>query len=95
MWQKKTNMPRYTYFCDSCYKTWDDRQPMGFIPSQCKYCDAKNIDRVPSSFIKIAKEAIEKDRKTGEVTKEYIEAAREDLRDMKGELRTKEHQPDD
>ena len=98
MWlllKKKTEMPRYTYFCYSCDKTWDARRPMGFIPDRCKYCEGKTIDRVPSSFIKIAKEATEEDRKVGEVTKEYIEAAREDLEEMKGKLKTTEYEVDD
>lgn len=68
---------------------------MGFIPPRCKYCEGKTIDKVPSTFIKIAKEAREKDKKVGEVTKEYIEAAREDLKNMRGDLKTTEYIPDD
>jgi len=88
-------MPRYTYFCHSCYKTWDARQPMGFNPDQCKYCEGKIIDRMPSSFIKVVKEAVEEGRKVGEVTKEYIELAREDLKDMQKDLKTTEDISDD
>ena len=68
---------------------------MGFIPDRCEYCEGKTITRVPSSFIKIAKEAREKDRKVGEVTKEYIEAAREDLKKERQELKAVEYKPDD
>ena len=67
---------------------------MKFNPDSCSKCDGKVIDRVPTSFVKIAAEALKKNRRIGDITKEHIEASREDLKEMKEELRTAEHKPD-
>lgn len=68
---------------------------MNFNAAECSHCGNTTIDRVPASFIKIAQGAIKENRKVGEITKEHIEAAREDLKDTKIDLKTTEYVSDD
>ena len=61
----------------------------------CPSCEDNNVTRLPSSFNVVKKDRVKRQRKVGEVTKEYIEAAREDLKEWKGELQTAEYKEDD
>ena len=51
----------------------------------CFWCDSKNINRKPSNFSYNNKKQ-EKNKKTGDLTKEFIESSKEDLKNQKKEL---------
>ena len=88
-------MPRYTYQCDNCEEEWIERGNMNSKPHDCQRCGSADVKRRPSPFSVIKKDNVEKTKKVGEVTQEYIEAAHEDLKEMKGDLETTEYKSDD
>jgi len=51
----------------------------------CSWCDSKNIARKPSDFSYSGNKQ-EKAKKTGDLTKEFIENSKEDLKNQKKEL---------
>jgi len=78
-------MPTYIYKCDACENEFKVRHAMAEVHENCIHCDSDNIIRVPSSFNSLSKPP-ERIKKTGDVTKEFIESAREDLNTQKEEL---------
>jgi hypothetical protein len=51
----------------------------------CTWCDSKNVCRKPSNFSFNTK-STERDKKVGDLTKEFIENSKDDLKNQKKEL---------
>jgi hypothetical protein len=51
----------------------------------CHWCESKNISRKPSGFSYTGSKQEQK-KKTGDLTKEFIENSKEDLKNQKKEL---------
>ena len=78
-------MPIYVYQCGDCLGEWKENHLMSETVDSCFWCDSKNINRKPSNFSYNNKKQ-EKNKKTGDLTKEFIESSKEDLKNEKKEL---------
>jgi len=79
-------MPRYRYGCDSCEEEFTAFHSISDTLSVCQLCGEENIKKMISKPV-IIKKNQEVSRTTGELTKDYIEANRELLKEMKEEAK--------
>ena len=85
-------MPKYTYRCNTCEKTWDEWHSMSELITECE-CGSTFVFRLPSTFTTLVTDDRRRDKKVGEATKEGIEENRELLKQMKEDARKKEFDP--
>lgn len=80
-------MPAYNYKCEYCSKEWTEYHGFNEEPTKCPFCEQENIKRVYNyvSTINRLEEVMEHKRKTGVKTREFIEQARQDLKEHKAE----------
>ena len=78
-------MPIYVYQCGDCLGEWKENHLMSETVDECPWCDSRNIGLKPSNFSYSGKKQ-QKNKKTGELTKEFIENSKEDLKNQKKEL---------
>ena len=78
-------MPIYVYQCADCLGEWKENHLMSETVDSCFWCDSKNINRKPSNFSYNNKKQ-EKNKKTGDLTNEFIENSKQDLKNQKKEL---------
>jgi len=80
-------VPIYIYQCSDCEEQFKVSHSMHEDWEACDICSSKNIARVPlfSSNLKF----FAKKQKVGDITKEFIESAKEDLQKQKTEIDTK------
>ena len=78
-------MPIYVYQCGDCLGEWKTSHSMSETIENCPWCDSKNIGRKPTNFTSNTKKQ-EKSKKVGDLTKEFIENSKEDLKNHKKEL---------
>ena len=78
-------MPIYVYQCGDCLGEWKTSHLMCETIDNCSWCDSKNIGRKPTSF-SYSTDKQEENKKTGDLTKEFIENSKEDLKNQKKEL---------
>jgi putative FmdB family regulatory protein len=78
-------MPIYIYECKNCLSDFKVSHSMTEDWANCEICQSSDIARKPLFFTNLSKK---KDhmRKTGDITKEYIESAKEDLKNHIKEL---------
>ena len=79
-------MPIYVYECKACLKEFKVSHGMNEELEACKFCSSADIARKPMFFSNLSREGIQREKKVGETTKEFIENARDDLRAQKKEL---------
>ncbi len=75
-------MPIYVYQCGDCLGEWKENHLMSESIEDCPWCDSKNIARKPSDFTFNSKKQ-EKQKKVGDLTREFIENSKEDLKNQK------------
>lgn len=80
-------MPKYFYSCQSCSDKRAYYHSMSEDATECKSCGSQGtLDRMPSSFVF---EAQKEDRnETGQLVKNAIEEAKEDLIKQQDELKS-------
>lgn len=78
-------MPIYVYECGDCLGEWKTSHLMCETVEDCQWCESKNISRKPSDFSYNGNKQEQK-KKTGDLTKEFIENSKEDLKNHKKEL---------
>ena len=85
-------MPRYTYHCEECEVIFQTVHSIKEKLTDCEECDSKDtLKRIPSvPMVLNNKQGIEK-RQVGSFVKEYIEDAKEDLKQEKEELFNQEY----
>lgn len=79
-------MPAYDYKCNSCQKEWTEYHGFDEKPEKCPYCETENFKKLfnyTTTQLKIQ----EMQAKNGQKTREYIEQARQDLKQFKTESR--------
>ena len=79
-------MPAYDYKCQSCEKEWVEIHGFDEKPDKCPYCETNNFKKLfnyTTTQLKIQ----EMQAKNGQKTREYIEQARQDLKQFKTESR--------
>ena len=80
-------MPRYIYHCKDCEEDLQRSHSIKEKLKDCELCGSKDsLVRVPSGFI--AKFKIQK-QKPGNLVKEFIKDAGEELKEQKNELEKK------
>ena len=75
-------MPIYVYQCGDCLGEWKENHLMSESIDDCPWCDSKNISRKPTDFTLNSKKQ-EKQKKVGDLTREFIENSKEDLKNQK------------
>ena len=78
-------MPIYIYECLDCEDQFKVSHGMTEDHEKCDSCESNDIRRVPTLFTNLAKKRTIKSR-TGDLTKEFIENAKEEFRQEKKEL---------
>ena len=78
-------MPIYVYQCGDCLGEWKENHLMCETIESCPWCDSKNIGRKPSNF-SFNSDKFESAKKVGDLTKEFIENSKDDLKNQKKEL---------
>ena len=82
-------MPAYQYKCEYCLKEWTEHHGFNEEPKKCPFCEQETIKRTYNyeSSIKRIEEAMEHKRKPGVKTREFIEQARQNLKEHKADLK--------
>ena len=78
-------MTIYVYQCLDCLGEWKENHLMCETIEDCFWCDSKNVGRKPTEFSYTGNRQEQK-KKTGDLTKEFIENSKEDLKNHKKEL---------
>ncbi len=87
-------MPKYTYRCDKCEVVVEIRHMMDEICENCEECNSKKtLKKIPSIPL-IMKKITQKKSKTGEITNDFIEESKREIKEEKASLRTKEYEPE-
>ena len=82
-------MPIYIYQCGDCLGEWKENHLMCETIEECPWCSSGNIGRKPSNFsFNTNNSNTNKNKKTGDLTKEFIESSKEDLKNQIKELDT-------
>ena len=78
-------MPAYDYKCDSCQKEWVEIHGFDEKAEKCPFCETSNFKKIYkyTETINRFQEAMQ--NKTGQKTREFIEQARQDLKEHKAE----------
>ena len=88
-------MPRYLYECKECSKHFDLRHPITEkyeVCSQVSDCEEKGgLIRIPSFSHVIKKTSASSGEKAGELTKDFIEQARQEMKEEKRSLTKQEY----
>ena len=83
-----SSMPKYKYQCNRCHEEWDTWHRIDENPSPCACGEQQNLERLPSVYTRNKKVDVEK--KIGEETNQYIEDARNALKNQKSEAAQEE-----
>ncbi len=78
-------MPIYVYQCGDCLGEWKESHLMSEVIEECPWCSSRNIGRKPSDFSYNSKKQ-EQTKKIGDLTREFIENSKDDLKNQKKEL---------
>ena len=80
-------MPSYQYECQYCSKQWTEYHSFDEAPSMCPFCEQDTAKRTYSYIVNITKqeEAKPTNNKVGVKTREFIEEARQNLKEHKVE----------
>jgi len=81
-------MPIYVYECHGCADLFKVRHRMSEVCECCTLCGASDVVRKPTTFTNLSKERIEKSA-IGDLTKEFIDHAKFDLKEQQKELEEK------
>ncbi|MHA2303565.1 MAG: FmdB family zinc ribbon protein [Candidatus Thorarchaeota archaeon] len=79
-------MPRYRYGCESCGEEFMAFHSISDSLDVCQLCGEENVKKMVGKPI-VIKKKVEASKATGELTKDYIEANRELLKEMKEEAK--------
>jgi len=88
-------MPRYTYKCRTCDFVFQIVHSIKEKLTDCENCNTTStLQRIPSMPLILNKKQGEENREVGSFVKEYIENAKDDLREEKKELSNQEYKDD-
>ncbi len=77
-------MPRYLYKCEGCEQEFVAFHSLSDTKESCDLCGHESVKKMVGKPVVLNKK-LTNSKDTGELTKEYIEANRELLKDMKEE----------
>lgn len=81
-------MPSYNYACSYCHKEWIEIHSFDEGPTKCPFCEQEQIKKIYNytpTIIKTTNDIEHKKSKVGSKTREFIEQARENLKEYKEE----------
>ena len=81
-------MPKYKYHCNRCHEEWDTWHRIDEKSPPCECGERQNLQRLPPLWTRNKKVDVEK--KIGEETNQYIEDARNALKNQKSEAAQEE-----
>jgi putative FmdB family regulatory protein len=84
-------MPTYTYQCNECSEIFDEFHLMSETVDSCKKCGSSSVKRIISKPSVNNRVSINTNKKAGSVVKEYIKDVKEEIRQEKKKLSTKEY----
>jgi len=90
-------MPKYSYFCNECEEVFDTAHSLQKTLKICKICGHEDcLERKPSSiFISKKQDDFEGKSKDGDVVKEAIKDAKEELTSDRRKLERREYKDND
>ena len=77
-------MPRYTYRCDVCGNSFEVSHSISEKLTDCKCGEEGSLKRIPSLPFRVS--TIENKQKAGQLVKEFIEDAREEVKQEKQKM---------
>ena len=78
-------MPRYSYKCDSCETCFLAMHPSDEVLEKCNICDSTgSLTKLLTKPTYVAKGR--KNKKVGQLTEDFIDEARQDLKKQKQDL---------
>lgn len=82
-------MPAYQYKCEYCLKEWSEYHGLEEKATKCPFCEQENIKKVYNyiSSINKSENKTELQKKPGVKTREFIEQARQNLKEHKADLK--------
>ena len=88
-------MPRYLYRCDECEITFQVNHSIKERLTDCEGCKVSgSLERLPSITRTLTKNTGDEKRPVGGLVKQYIEDARDDLKEEKKELSSQVYKND-
>ena len=88
-------MPRYVYSCEECGLIYQRTHSIKEKLTDCEECHAIGaLKRIPSMPLILSKNQDKQKRQVGSLVKEYIEDAKGDLKEEKGELISQVYEDD-
>ena len=88
-------MPRYVYKCDNCTVSFQVVHSIKEKLTDCEECGVEeSLKRIPSMPVVLTKRENNQKLKTGTLVKEYIEDAKEDLKQEKEVLQNQIYKDD-
>ena len=78
-------MPAYDYKCQSCQKEWVEIHGFDEKPEKCPFCETGGFKKIYKYTETINKLQETMQNKPGKKTREFIEQARQDLKEHKVE----------
>ena len=88
-------MPRYLYRCRECEVVFQTNHSIKERLTDCEECEtAGSLRRIPSMTRTLTKNTNEEGRSTGNLVKQYIEDAKQDLKEEKKELSSQVYKDD-
>ena len=82
-------MPIYCYKCKKCGEETKIFLSIKDELKKCLKCGSEDIKKIFQNIFTINKEEIEKRKKVGDIVKRHIENEREEIKEMKKELKRK------
>ena len=81
-------MPRYTYHCDECGVTYQKAHSIKEKMVDCEECDVEGtLKRIPSMPFVFSEK-----KNVGDIVKQHIEDAKQDIKDEKENLQKVEYE---
>lgn len=85
-------MPIYTYLCEKCGSSFQIFHSMSTRLNNCDKCGGEEcLERIPGQISYGELKEKYNNKKVGDITKDFIEESRKDLKEMKKELISKEY----
>ena len=90
----RTRLPRYVYYCKNCESDFEVRHGLKETFTVCNNCGYEGLlERKPSSILLPKKtNDFEQDSTTGQIVKQAIEEAKQDIQSEKERLKNRKYQ---
>ena len=86
-------MPKYLYKCETCEEQFEVRHSMSETLEKKKDCEKEcKLSRIPNFPTRIVTTKNKKE-KTGEIVKQHIKDAKQEVKQEKEKLRSEEYKP--